>query len=157
LSLKSRGDHSTIAREVAVDLAATPVLEWSWRVVTLPDGADLRRRETSDATAHIFVVWPRAPAFLRSRLIGYVWDPFLPVNSVVPSQKSGTVTFVVVRSGPERPPRWHTEQRDVAADYRRVFGQDASNPGALAISIDTNDTRSSAEALIGPILFRARA
>jgi len=156
LNLKSHGEHSTIAKKVAVDLAATPILEWSWRVITFPEGADLRRREKSDATGHIFVVWPRAPALLRSRLIGYVWDPLLPVDSVVPSQKTGTVTFVVVRSGPERPPRWHTEQRDVAADYRRIFGEDPGNPGAVAISIDTNDTRSSAEALIGSILFRSR-
>jgi hypothetical protein len=30
LQLKSRGDRSTIARPVQIDLAATPVLEWSW-------------------------------------------------------------------------------------------------------------------------------
>jgi hypothetical protein len=154
LHLKSQGDHSTIAKEVTVDLVATPILEWSWRVIMFPEGADLRRKEKSDATGHIFVVWPRAPALLRSRLIGYVWDPALPVNSVVPSQKTGTVTFVVVRSGPEGSPQWHTEQRNVVEDYRRIFG-DAGNPGAVAISIDTNDTRSSAEALIGSIFFRS--
>ena len=81
LLLRSNGDHSTIARKVSVNLHATPILEWSWKLIQLPQGADLRKRATSDAAPHVFVIWPRTPALLRSQLIGYVWDPVLPVGS----------------------------------------------------------------------------
>src|SRR5438105_304618 len=47
LELRGAGDHSTIAKEVTVDLNATPKLTWSWCVVTLPQGADLREKRTS--------------------------------------------------------------------------------------------------------------
>jgi len=155
LDLKSAGDHSTIAKQIRVDLEATPILTWQWKVVSLPRGADLRERGTSDATGHIFVVWPRFPALLRSRLVGYVWDPTLPVGTVVPSRKTGTVTFVVARSGEQGLGRWGDERRDVVADYRKIFGEAPAAPGAIALSIDTNDTRSTAEALFGRIAFAA--
>lgn len=157
LSLKSTDDHSTIARRITVSLATMPVLEWEWKVVELPQGADLRRKATSDVTGHLFVVWPRPPAILRSRLIGYVWDPALPAGTVLKSAKVGAVYFVVVRSGPAGLGTWKTERRDVRADYRRVFEEDPPDPQVVAISIDTNDTRSSASALIGRISFTAAA
>lgn len=154
--MKSADDHSTIAKEIHVDLGATPVLEWSWKVKSFPAGADLRRKQTSDATAHMFVVWPRFPALLRSQLIGYVWDATLPSETVVKSRKSSTVTFVVVRSGIAGRGEWLVDARDVEADYRRIFGQAPEAPSVVALSIDTNDTHASAEALVGPIRFRSR-
>jgi Protein of unknown function (DUF3047) len=155
LALRSAGDHSTIARAVQVDLAVTPFLTWQWKVVRLPTGADLRERATSDATGHLFVIWPRFPALLRSRLIGYVWDRAIPVGTIVKSTKTGTVTFVIARSGEAGLGRWAEERHDVVADHRRIFGEAPEAPGAIALSIDTNDTRSTAEARFGRIGFSA--
>jgi hypothetical protein len=156
LELKSDNEHSTIAKELDVDLAATPVLEWAWRIVAHPAGTDLTRRATSDATGHIYMVWPRFPAMLRSRLVGYVWDPSIPAGTIVKSQKTGTVTFVVARSGRPGLGEWSVERHDVAADYRRIYGEPAPKPGAVALSIDTNDTRASAAARFGRIAFLPR-
>jgi DUF3047 family protein len=156
LLLKSVDDHSTIARRISVDLAATPMLEWEWKVIELPKGADLRRKATSDVTGHVFVAWPRPPALLRTRLIGYVWDATLPPETIVKSAKTGAVHFVVVRTGTSELGRWHRERRDVQADYRRIHGEDAPNPQIAALSIDTNDTRAPAAALIGTIAFTRR-
>lgn len=151
LDMKSVGEHSTIAKEVRGDLAATPILAWQWRVISLPQGADLRNRATSDTTGHIFAIWPRFPAIARSRLIGYVWDPVLPVGSVVPSRKTATVTFIVVRRGEVGLGQWLDERRNVADDYRTLFGEAPPPLPVLALSIDTNDTRSTAEATFGRI------
>ena len=155
LRMRSARDHSTIARDLSVDLARTPILEWTWRIRALPVGGDVRRRETSDLTAHLFVVWPRMPAMLRSRLIGYGWDATAPAGTVTRSRKTGTVTFVLLHSGREEMDRWITERRNVVEDYRRIHGEAPDNPGALALSIDSNDTQSSAEGLIGSIRFVA--
>ena len=153
LRLKSRDEHSTIAKEVQVDLKATPILEWTWKAVKLPDGADIRRRQTSDLTAYVLVAWPRPPAILRTRLIGYVWDGVIPAGTMERSRKSGQVMFFVVRSGAAELGRFITDRRNVYDDYVRAFGEPPPNPGAVAISIDTNDTSSAAEALIGRIAF----
>ena len=157
LQMRSHDDHSTIAKNVSVDLKATPWLEWDWKVVTLPDRADIRHRETSDAAAHVYVVWPRWPAALRSRLIGYIWDANLPGGSVQKSQKTGTVTFIVVRAGKADLGKWVTERRNVREDYRMVYGEDPEDPAVIALSIDTNDTRSWSESFLGPIRLRGGA
>ena len=154
LFLKSSNEHSTIAKEVKVNLRVTPVLEWSWKVIQLPAGADIRTKETSDLTAHIYVIWPRFPAMIRARLIGYVWDASAPAQTIEKSRKTGTVHFFVLRSGPVQLNQWLTERRNVAEDFRSVYGEDAESPAVIALSIDTNDTNSKAEGSIGEILFR---
>jgi hypothetical protein len=154
LRMRSAGDHSTIAKEVQADLTATPILAWQWRVLALPSGANLENRATSDATGHVFAVWPRFPAFARSRLIGYVWDPTLPVGTVVPSRKTSTVSFIVVRRGESGLGQWLDERRHVVDDYRQLFGEAATSLPVVALSIDTNDTRSTTEAMFGRIELR---
>jgi hypothetical protein len=153
LHTKSRGERSTIARPVRVDLAVTPMLEWHWKVVRLPQGADLRHAATSDLTTHLLVVWPRAPRLLRSRILAYGWDTILPANTKERSRKTATVTYIIVRSGEADLGRWLTERRDVSADYRAIYGEDPEPAEVVALSIDTNDTRAPAEAFMGPIAF----
>ena len=50
LQLRSKGESSTISRDLkgSVDLNETPILEWSWKVNTLPAGGTpaARRRTT---------------------------------------------------------------------------------------------------------------
>jgi hypothetical protein len=157
LFLRSRNDHSTIAKPIRVDLRQTPVLEWSWKVITLPTGGDIRKRETSDLTAHVFVIWPRFPAMIRARLIGYVWDASVPAGAIEKSRKTGTVRFFVLRSGSNDLGRWLTERRNVLEDYRRAFGDEPEDPRAVALSIDTNDTHSEAAAFIGRVDFTSAA
>jgi hypothetical protein len=93
---------------------------------------------------------------LRSRLIGYVWEPRAPSDAIFTSKKTGTITYIVLRSGAEGVGAWVEERRDVAADYRKIYGSEAPDPPALALSIDTNDTRARAESLFGPIAFQSR-
>ncbi len=156
LHLKSHNEHSTIAKEITgkVNLKETPILEWTWKATTLPAGGDLRRKETTDLAAQLYVVWPRFPALLRSRIIGYVWDATSPMGTIMKSQKTRTVTFVVMRSGSEDLGKWLTEHRNVAEDYTKIFGEFPDDPKVVTISIDSNDTHSTAESFMGPIVFR---
>jgi DUF3047 family protein len=79
-------------------------------------------------------------------------------GTIVPSPKTSLATFIIVRSGERERGTWVTQQRDVAADYRAAFGETPdSAPGAVALSIDTNDTRSRAEARFGRLAFTAAA
>ena len=155
LHLKSADDSSTIVKDIKgkVRLKETPVLEWSWKMVTLPKGADARNKATDDEAGQIYVAWPRFPESVRSRIIGYVWDTTAPVGTVVKSEKTGTITYVVVRSGAADVGKWVTERRNVAEDFRKVFGEAPEDPSAVSISIDSNDTHSTAESYVGAITF----
>jgi len=130
LHLTSRDEGSTISKEVDVNLKDTPILEWQWKVAVLPTGGDCRKAETDDEAAQLYVTFPRFPATLRSRVIGYVWDTTAPAGTIAPSQKSFQVTYVVVRSGTRDLHRWITESRNVYEDYQRIYHEE---PGALRV------------------------
>ena len=158
LHLKSAGDSSAIAkdlREQKIDATKWPVLQWSWQAVTLPKGGDARKSATDDEACQIYVVFPRFPSAVRSRIISYIWDTTAPVGAVFKSEKTGLVTYIVVRSGPAELGKWLTESRNVLEDYKKIYGEAPSEEiGGISILIDSNDTRSTAECYIGEIFLR---
>ena len=151
VQMKSASDSSNVNKDIRgkVRLAETPILEWTWKVAALPKGADARRAATDDEAAQLYVVWPRFPEALRSQIIGYIWDTTAPVGSVFKSQKSGTVTYVVVRSGPADLGKWVTERRDVREDFKRIYGEAPEDPGGISFGIDSDDVKGTAESYIG--------
>ncbi len=154
LHLKSKNEHSNILKAIDVDLAATPILEWTWKVVKLPEGGDIRQKSKSDLAIHVYVGWK---GMVTYDLLGYAWDASTPAGTDVPSKKSGSIRYVVLRSGMAEANTWKTEARNVVEDYKRVFKKSSrpGKPDAIVVSIDTNDTKSSAESFVGRIVFRA--
>ena len=156
LHLKSAGDSSNISKEIKgkVTLKETPILEWSWKVVALPRGADSRQKETDDQAAQLYVTWPRFPEAVRSRIIGYIWDTTAPAGSTIKSQKTGTVTYIVLRSGEAELGKWVTERRNVREDFKKVYGEEPEDPSIVSFGIDSDDVKGSAESFMGAIRFR---
>ena len=155
LRLLSEGDSSTINKEIKIDCKDYPILQWNWKVTVLPQGADARKEATDDQAAQVYVTFPRFPAAMRSRVIGYVWDTTAPAGITIRSQKTGLVTYIVMRSGETDLGKWLTESRNVCEDYKKIYGEEPEEKmEALSIGIDSDDTRSRAEAFIGEILFR---
>src|SRR5574337_663624 len=150
LHLKSQDEGSTISREIKVDVKHFPILQWRWKAVVLPKGGDSRHKETDDQACQLYVAFPRFPKVVRSRLIGYVWDTTAPVGTMVQSQKTGTIWYVVLRSGPADVGKWITETRNVLEDFKKIYGQE---PGELAegvsVAVDSNDTHDRAECFVG--------
>jgi Protein of unknown function (DUF3047) len=156
LRMKSANEASLASRDVKgkVNLKETPILEWSWKVMTLPKNGDSCKKATDDQAAQIYVVWPRFPEAVRSRILGYVWDTTEPVGAVCKSEKTGTVTYFVIRSGTADLGKWLTERRNVCEDYKKVYNEDCEPPSAVSVAIDSNDTSSTAESFIGAIFFK---
>jgi len=157
LHLKSKIESSTIRRDIRgrVNLKETPILEWSWKVITLPKNGDCRKKGADDQAAQLYIVWPRFPEAVRSQIIGYIWDSTAPAGSIVKSEKTSTVTYIVMRSGAADLGKWITERRNVLEDYKQIYGTQPDSPGYISIAIDSDDTVSSAESVFGAIRFRA--
>jgi hypothetical protein len=156
LHLKSAGDSSSIHKEIKgkVKLKETPFLEWTWKATVLPQGADSRKSATDDQAAQVYVTWPRFPEAVRSRIIGYIWDTTAPAGEVLKSQKTGTVTYVVMRSGAADVGKWITERRNVREDFRKIYGEEPDDPAYLTVAIDSDDVKGTAESYMGTIAFR---
>ena len=154
LHLVSNGDSSTINKDVKVDCKDSQILQWRWKVIELPKGGDARKKATDDQALQVYVTFPRFPNAVRSRIIGYIWDTTAPAGTIVKSQKTGLVTYVVVRSGDADLGKWITETRNVCDDYRKIFGEEPEEKiEAVSIGIDSDDTRSRAEGFVGEIVF----
>jgi hypothetical protein len=155
LHVNSKKDHPIIVKglgDLKLDLAQTPLLEWKWRIAVLPNGADLSQEAKSDSAAEIHIVWSNA-----RRTIGYAWDETLPVDKHFPNPRRAEVHFVIVGSGRPRAADWLSVTRDAVADHKRIYGSEPSEPpDQIAISVDSNQTESTAESYIGAIAFRAR-
>lgn len=156
LALRLVSDRSSFAlyRDVLLDPKQFPILTWQWKVVKLPAGGDVRERESDDQAAQIYLVFPRWPSpRTNSDVVGYIWDTRAPAGSKLTSRQAANVRLLVVQSGPERLGRWVREERNVYQDYVELFGREPPRMGQVALMVDSNDTRSQAEALIDDLVF----
>ncbi len=112
-------------------------LRWRWRANKLPQGASENRR--NDVAGAVYVTFG-TDRIGRPRSIKYTYSSSLPVGTIL---KQGALRVVVVSSTATG--RWETIERDVALDYRAVFGGQAPDPKSITLWSDSDDTRSEAE------------
>jgi hypothetical protein len=156
LAIRLRSDKSSFAlhRDVVLDIRRQPILTWSWKVARLPAAGDVRDPQRDDQAAQLYVVFPRWPSpRTSSDVIGYVWDSRAPVGTTLVHPRAPNVRIVVVESGPAKLGTWVREQRNVAADFKALFGREPTRLGKVAIMTDSNDTRGDAEVLFGDLIF----
>ena len=140
------------------------------------DKADLATKAGDDFAARVYVffdvpmeslTWGRRLKLRIARLvygsevpsagICYVWDNSHPLGTALWNPYSDRVRTVVVESGNEAAGRWVEETRDVDADFRAAFGdQAAARITGIAAGNDTDQTRESASAWFGDFRLEAR-
>jgi hypothetical protein len=154
LRLRSEATSFALYRDLVMDLGEFPILTWSWKVVRLPSGGDVRQAATDDQAIQLYVVFPRWPSpRTSSDVIGYVWDTSAPVGTRVSSAKAPNVRIIVLDSGGAGLGTWRQQARDVVKDYGELFGRQPPRVGSLAVMVDTNDTSGTAESWITDLAF----
>jgi Protein of unknown function (DUF3047) len=144
ISATGKGSSSGLARWVEIDTEDCPRIDWSWRVDTLPEQADLTARDREDVAASLFLAFGD-PGSLSSPkpvpTIRYVWTTEAnPVGEVIDSPFfPGALRSIVVRSGADAVGSWVNEQRDLREDYRLAFGAPPPEPiQAFALFTDND-------------------
>lgn len=145
LRLVSDSNSFGVYREKELNPKKTPILTWEWKVTRLPEGADVRDKKKDDQAAQMYVMFPRFPKMVNTRLVGYIWETSAPKLSKITSQKSSNTRYIVLQSGAENLGKWVTESRNVYEDYKTLFGEEPPEIGGITIMIDSDDTHSSAE------------
>ena len=104
-----------------------------------------------------------------SQTLCYVWDAKAPVGETVVNAFTRRMRMMVLRSGPSTEPgAWMMEHRNLLADYRRAFADEAPagtapDISAVSVSADADNTHGSGLAyfsdlsLAGPTALRATA
>ena len=138
-----------------VDLNETPIMRWSWRVTTFPEGADGRDAGRDDQAIGVYL---GAGGFLSQKSLAYRWETDTPRGTNGQAEYAAGVVQV----------HWHclrnrqdgtngafrVEERNVAEDYRAAFGSTPRKFG-LSISCNSQYTGTKAAAQLEWIEFRA--
>ena len=86
--------------------------------------------------------------------INYIWESKAPVGTVTPSTYTKQSMMFVLESGEEKLNAWVSEERNVNEDYKKAFGDEPSMINGVALMTDTDNTRETATAYYGDIVFR---
>lgn len=172
---RSEASASGLTREVRIDAREYPIVRWRWKVENLLQKSDIRRKDGDDYLARIYVTFEYDPdkvSFSRraqyqaGRLLfgdipiatlNYVWDIRAPAGLFADNTCTDFAKMVVVRSGPRSLGAWVEEERNVYDDYRKAFGEEPPMIKGVAIMTDTDNTKESATAYYGDIVFRKRS
>lgn len=156
LRAESRGAASGLVRQIRVDLAKTPYLNWSWRIENTLGDLDEQSKAGDDYPARLYVVVSGGWAFWRTRSVNYVWASATPQGVHWPNAFAGkNVIMVAQRSGTQGIGQWHSEKRDVRADFQKYFGVSIRYIDAVALMTDTDNAGGHAVAYYGDIYFSA--
>jgi hypothetical protein len=139
-----RGTANATASGLAVELQPTPangaVISWRWKIDRVPPGGSEDEKKTFDHTARLFVAFK---TFLGPpRSVNYVWANQTAVGKTFHHPSSGRSRFIVLESGNEKAGQWMTERRDVAQDWKLLFGDDPPEIVGLGFMTDADGTES---------------
>ncbi len=150
LKAESRAAASGLYFPIAFDPKAYPRIDWSWKVARALAPGDERAKGGDDYAARVYVVFP-SRLFWRTRAINYVWAGRQPAGALWPNAFTSNAMMIAVESGDARAGRWVDESRDLRADFRRAFGEEPPEAGAVAIMTDTDNAGGEATAWYGAI------
>ncbi len=154
LRMKADRASATLITTVhAVDLEKTPFLQWRWRAIVLPQGADGRERARDDQAIGIYVGTGRA---FNNKSISYRWDTNTPKGAeglCLYNMGMTRVGWHTLRNKEDaKTKEWFIENRNVAEDFKKAWGF-YPHTIYLAISSNSQYTHSSAVADLDWIEF----
>lgn len=174
LRMESHASASSLMHPLSVSTVETPRLTWRWKVDQVVRKGDLRTRTGDDYAARLYVMFDypldRLPFLQRSQLrlaraiygdsvpvatLCYVWATREPAGTRAWSPYTDRVRMIVLRSGNGEAGAWQTETRDVAADFREAFDDEAPRIKAIAVAADTDNTRDHVISYFGDLRFLA--
>jgi len=129
-----------------MNLKKAPIMRWRWRALELPTGADGRAEGKGDQPIHIYVI---SGSLMAQRCVSYTWETETPRAATQSFSLFMGVfedTWWCIRNKEDGTNVWFTEERDVAADFRKCYG---FVPESVAVMIfckaDQTKTQSAAE------------
>lgn len=171
----SEASASGLTKEIKIDLREYPIIQWRWKVDNLIKTSDVTRKDGDDYAARIYITFeydPEKVSFAKKAkykagrvifgdipigAVNYIWETKTPPGTIMDNAYTDFVKMIVVESGPQRVGAWVEEERNVYEDYKKAFGEEPPLINGVAIMTDTDNTKESATAYYGDILFKKAA
>jgi len=168
----SEATASGLTKEVKIDPKEYPVVRWRWKVENLLKTGDVTKKEGDDYPARLYITFEYDPdkvsfgkkaKYKAGRVIfgdipiaaiNYIWDAKAPQELFIDNAFTDFAKMIVVRSGAQGVGTWMEEERNIYADYQKAFGGEPPMINGVAIMTDTDNTKESAVAYYGDIVFK---
>jgi hypothetical protein len=170
LEVRASSSASLMRRPLNLAAADLGAIRFSWKVPVLLPQADLAQRDKADAVVRVVLTFEGDRSRLAARdhmlselallmtgeplpyaTLMYVWCPTREPGSVIVNPRTDRIRKLVVESGTARLNQWLDYERDIRADYRRVFGEEPGRLLNVAVMSDGDNTRSTFRAWYGPV------
>jgi hypothetical protein len=174
LALAADASYGTLVHALPAQVPGPDVtLSWRWKLNQPLARADLRTKAGDDVALKVCAMFDLpldALSFTQRSLMRlaraasteplpaatlcYVWDPQLPVGTLLPNTYTDRVRYLVV-SGTDAPlGQWQAQQRKLAADYLQAFG--AESPVvpplvAVVLGADADNTGGRSLGFVGDV------
>ena len=157
LRIQVQSSYGNLVHELAA-AEAPQRLRWAWRMQQPNTAVDLRSKAGDDAAVKVCMSFDmaldRVPFMERQVLriarnrtgqdlpaatLCWVWGAAENKGALMPNAFSRRVRTIVLRNGSDALATWFEESRDVAADFRRAFGDESAEPPPLSAIIVAGD------------------
>ena len=157
LRIQTQGSYGNLVHELPPAVAPQR-LRWAWRLQEPNSAVDLRVKAGDDAAVKVCMSFDlpleRVPFIERQVLriarsrtgqdlpaatLCWVWAATEAKGALMPNIYSRRVRYIVLRNGSDALATWFEESRDVAADFRRAFGDESAEPPPLSAIIVAGD------------------
>jgi hypothetical protein len=153
LAAHSNGSASGYVKKVKVNLAKTPILNWSWKTENILPGLNEKTKQGDDYPVRIYVVFSGGLFFWKTRASNYVWSNQQPVGAAWPNAFTSHAMMIAVESGKSMLGQWVRYKRNIREDFKRYFGTDQIQADAVALMTDTDNSGLKADSYYGNIYF----
>jgi hypothetical protein len=173
LLARAHSSISMLRKPLRIEPAQLGSVHFSWLLPQLIANADMGERGSDDSPVRLVLAFEgdRSTFSLKNAMLNelaltltgeempyatlmYVWCNRRPVGSVVHNNRTDRIRQLVVESGSTGLQQWRDYERNIRADYEKVFGE---APGALvgiAVMTDSDNTKSTVLAHYGDISLR---
>ena len=155
LRVEAQASYGNLAHSL-VDLPASAhKLSWRWRLDEPNPASDLPLSAMPFVDRQLLrIARLSAGEYLPSASVCYVWDSRLKAGTSLDNAFTRRIREIVLR-GPDAPlHQWVSEQRDLAADFLLLFGDETSTVPPLvgvAIGADADNTQTRSVAFVASI------
>ncbi|WP_424933897.1 DUF3047 domain-containing protein [Amaricoccus macauensis] len=166
LRATSKSAVSLIWKPLGSDYAAGSTASWSWQVAPGVPATDLARRGEDDRSLALYFLFAddaRAAenppdslraAMRRGRALIYVWGGDDARGSIIQSPwMRGRGQMIVAQPAAGPSGRWISETADLRGDFRRAFGREPGPLVGIAVSADSDDTGTTAQAWLADLVI----
>lgn len=167
----SDASASGMTKEVKINPKEYPIVRWRWKIENLLKNSDVRRKDGDDYPARLYITFEYDPdkvSFTKKLkfkagqaifgdipigALNYIWETKTPVGTIVDNAFTDFAKMIVVESGEQKVGTWVEEERNIYEDYKKAFGEEPPLINGVAIMSDTDNTKESAIAYYGDIVF----